>query len=333
MLSHDGKPGLAATYYKDRELKNELLTRVDEELCLDQSIDTGDYNAGSSDFSACWKGQITPDSSGEYSISIDGSRTTSYRIKIDGKVVTDAWDHIYGFPEARSLPISLKAGKSYNIEVEAWWSPYTYRGISLIWYKIDKKAMKMSRFLTRFSPTNFYPMIVKAPDDKQAEKMLKVLTDENRFWGEYVLPTISIDDPAFPDQNYWRGKIWAPTNYLAWLGLKNYSQAEKIRNDFADKSISLFMNNWNEQGVCCENYMFNGTPASDPHLVWGALLNLIGLESICDISDKGEVMLNSNFKGNVNISRLPIGGKLYDIEYKNGKGNLLLDGKIVKSVN
>jgi len=32
-----------------------------------------------------------------------------------------------------------------------------------------------------------------------------------------VIPSIAIDDPAFPDQDYWRGRIWGPMNYLVYL--------------------------------------------------------------------------------------------------------------------
>ena len=39
------------------------------------------------------------------------------------------------------------------------------------------------------------------------------------FWGEWALPSIARNDPAFGDQNYWRGRIWAPMNFLVYLAL------------------------------------------------------------------------------------------------------------------
>ena len=41
------------------------------------------------------------------------------------------------------------------------------------------------------------------------------------FWGEWVIPSIARNDPAFYDQNYWRGRIWGPMNFLVYLGLRN----------------------------------------------------------------------------------------------------------------
>ena len=50
--------------------------------------------------------------------------------------------------------------------------------------------------------------------------MEKHLLNPDEFWGEWVIPAIARDDPAFQDQNYWRGRIWGPMNYLVYLGLR-----------------------------------------------------------------------------------------------------------------
>ena len=77
--------------------------------------------------------------------------------------------------------------------------------------------------VTRLSPTNFYPMLAQAATPEQAKTMVeKHLMNQKEFWGEWVIPSIARDDPAFKDQNYWRGRIWGPMNYLVYLGLENY---------------------------------------------------------------------------------------------------------------
>ncbi len=132
----------------------------------------------------------------------------------------------------------------------------------------------------RLSPTNFYPMLAHAATPAQAKTMLeKHLLNPAEFWGEWVIPSIARNDPAFKDQNYWRGRIWGPMNYLVYLGLSNYDDAE-MRKQFAEKSYSLFLKEWREKGHVHENYnAILGTgddvSSSDRFYHWGALLGYV----------------------------------------------------------
>lgn len=132
----------------------------------------------------------------------------------------------------------------------------------------------------RLSPTNFYPLLAKVATPEQAKTMIEQhLLNPQEFWGEFVIPSIERDDPAFKDQNYWRGRIWGPMNYLVYLGLKNYGDAQ-VRKDFADKSYKLFEKEWKENGHVHENYNAmtgegDDVQSSDPFYHWGALLAYI----------------------------------------------------------
>jgi putative isomerase len=132
----------------------------------------------------------------------------------------------------------------------------------------------------RLSPTNFYPMLAHAATPDQAAAMIeKHLMNPKEFWGAWVIPSIERDDPAFNDQNYWRGRIWGPMNLLVYLGLANYEDA-KARSAFAEKSYELFLKEWKENGHVHENY--NATLGSgddvansDRFYHWGALLGYV----------------------------------------------------------
>jgi putative isomerase len=132
----------------------------------------------------------------------------------------------------------------------------------------------------RLSPTNFYPMMAKVATAEQAKTMVeKHLLNPDEFWGEYVIPSVERDDPAFKDQNYWRGRIWGPMNYLVYLGLLNYDDAE-VRKEFANKSYDLFLKEWKEKGHVHENYNAStgegdDVTSSDRFYHWGALLAYI----------------------------------------------------------
>ena len=122
--------------------------------------------------------------------------------------------------------------------------------------------------------------MAQAASAAQARTMIeKHLLNPHEFWGEWVIPSISRDDPAFKDQNYWRGRIWGPMNYLIYLGLENYDNAA-VRKEFAAKSFQLFAKEWQEKGHVHENYnAIAGTgddvTSSDRFYHWGALLGYV----------------------------------------------------------
>lgn len=135
-------------------------------------------------------------------------------------------------------------------------------------------------FSYRISPTNFYPLLARAATQTQAERMIaEHFYNPNEFWGQWILPSISRSDPAYPDQEYWRGRIWGPMNFLVYLGLLNYDLPH-ARKDLAEKSCQLFMKNWLEHGYVCENYCADTGEGgerltSDRYYHWGGLLGLI----------------------------------------------------------
>jgi putative isomerase len=142
------------------------------------------------------------------------------------------------------------------------------------------KDLRTGLFSPRLSPTNFYPMLAHAATADQAREMIdKHLLDPKQFWGEWVIPSISRDDRAFNDQNYWRGRIWGPMNYLVYLGLSNYDNPTG-RAELAQKSYRLFQKEWSEKGHVHENYnALTGTgddvASSDRFYHWGALLGYV----------------------------------------------------------
>jgi hypothetical protein len=78
------------------------------------------------------------------------------------------------------------------------------------------------RFSRRLSPENFYPLLAGLADEERTKRMMQTLLDPQKFWGEQALPSISRDDAAFSGKTIGRGAIWAPMNYLVYLGLKRY---------------------------------------------------------------------------------------------------------------
>jgi len=160
----------------------------------------------------------------------------------------------------------------YKSKLETLWSAEA--GIFL------NKDLHTGKFNTRLSPTNFYPMLAHVATPTQAQTMAtRRLLNPDEFWGEWVIPSIARDDRALKEQNYWRGRIWGPMNYLVYLGLRDYDLPQ-ARSQFADKSYALFLKEWKEHGHVHENYnaiLGSGDDVanSDRFYHWGALLGFI----------------------------------------------------------
>ena len=134
----------------------------------------------------------------------------------------------------------------------------------------------------RLSPTNFYPLLGRTATQEQAARMMADhFYNPAEFWGEWILPTIARDDPAYPDQEYWRGRVWGPTNFLAYLAIRQYD-LPAVRADLAEKSKDLFLKNWREHRYVAENYncetgQGGENNSSDRYYHWGGLLGFMAL--------------------------------------------------------
>ena len=91
------------------------------------------------------------------------------------------------------------------------------------------------------------------------------------------------DDSAYAEQHYWRGRIWAPMNYLVYLGLRRAELKDEAKI-LAEKSAALLLREWRECGHIHENYhadtgMGCGYDHSDRIYHWGVLLGLVALKN------------------------------------------------------
>lgn len=134
----------------------------------------------------------------------------------------------------------------------------------------------------RLSPCNFYPLLCDVVTKDQAERMVEEhFYNPEEFWGDYILPSIARYDPAYPEQDYWRGRIWAPMNFLVYMGLR-HKGLTKACDDLAEKSKKLLLLEWLDHGHVHENYCADtgqgcNVDNSDKFYHWGGLLSLIAL--------------------------------------------------------
>ncbi len=323
LVSTPDGPGLHADYFKGRNFDHLVHSEQDPDLNFNWTDKEPQTGLGKTEYSVRWSGNITTKDPAKFifkTYADDGMR-----VWVDGKEIIDDWK-IHGTNETDSAPIELAGGVAHPIKVEYFQAAgdATCR-LEVEQLDEDKPA---ETFYNRLSPLNFYPMMAGVPDATQAAQMRDVLFRSPKFDGDYMCPTISRDDPAFPLQGYWRGTIWGPTNYLLYQGLRRYC-TDAERNEYAKKSVALFMKNWNADGTCHENFNgITGEGRSDPHYSWGALMCLIGIEDLCDIEPDGKLRLNGASGVHVEIKNFRLGGKLYDLRVEPDHAQLVLDGKV-----
>jgi len=144
------------------------------------------------------------------------------------------------------------------------------------------KDLVTGKFSYRLSPTLFYPLLAKVPNQEQAIRMMKEhFYNPEEFWGEFIMPSIARNDAAYKDNIYWRGRIWAPMNFLVYLGIRNY-ELPNAKKDMVEKSKNLLLRSWIGENHIYENYNAEtgrGDDAgmSDKFYHWGALLGFIGI--------------------------------------------------------
>ncbi len=144
------------------------------------------------------------------------------------------------------------------------------------------KNLVTGTFSSHLAPTNFYPLLGEVATATQARRMVdEHLMNPDEFFGDWMIPSIARNDAAYADNTYWRGRIWAPMNFLVYLGLRNYDLPAAQRM-MADKSQRLLLNEWEGKRRVHENYnaetgVGDDVRNSDSFYSWGGLLGLIPL--------------------------------------------------------
>lgn len=166
----------------------------------------------------------------------------------------------------------------------------------------ENRRTDTGEFCARHSPMCFYPMLAGAATDAQAAVMIeRHLLNEEEFWGEWVLPSVPRNDPAYGEQHYWRGRVWAPLNFLVYLGLRRAGRAEAAR-ELAARSLRLFARNWRERRGLFENFsastgLGGDVTLCDPMYPWTGLLVLM------EQMERGLVPLPSILRPEVSAGR------------------------------
>ena len=136
-------------------------------------------------------------------------------------------------------------------------------------------------FSDRLSPTVFYPLLADVGPKKKSIRIVDYFYDPDKFYGTWMLPSTTRDDPSFSRQRYWKGAIWPPLNFLTYFSLRKAGYY-RASTELSDKSLNLFLDEWIRKGFVSENYSsIIGTGdasnlSSDRFHSWGTLFGIMG---------------------------------------------------------
>jgi len=117
----------------------------------------------------------------------------------------------------------------------------------------------------RVSPTMFYPLLAELGYKGRADHIVQHFYDPKEFYGDWMLPSTTRNDPLFPKQRYWKGAIWPPLNFLTYLSLRQAGYYGAAR-ELSDRSLNLILTEWNRKGYVSENYSsITGTGDDERH--------------------------------------------------------------------
>lgn len=190
-----------------------------------------------------------------------------------------------------------------------------------LWSEADGIYLNKSwsgEFDPTLSLTHFYPLMGGTMPTERQKRLMAHLLNEREFWGDYVVPNIARCDPSFPEQEYWRGRIWAPTNFLLGEGLQRAGELDAW-DELTRKGLNMFLNCWLTKGVVGENYnAITGEAAenesSDRFYHWGALFVYMAVERAVNFDEWRDRVTRRELPDWLdNIYNIPIGEGKVDV--------------------
>ena len=142
----------------------------------------------------------------------------------------------------------------------------------------------------------FWALIAECADKNRAERMIAYLSDENEFKTPHRVPALTRSHKAYSREGgYWRGGVWAPTNYMVLKGLDKYGKYD-LAHEIGAQTLDYVVDVFREHGTLFENYApeyvndgkpYKGTWAKPDFVGWSGLFPIsIMLEYVFGIKPK-----------------------------------------------
>ena len=100
----------------------------------------------------------------------------------------------------------------------------------------------------------FWSLLAGSVPPDATDRFIAHLENPGEFARVHRVPTLSADNPDFvPSGGYWRGAVWAPTNYMVLRGLTSYNK-DSLAYEIALNNLDNVVKVFNQTGTLWENY-------------------------------------------------------------------------------
>lgn len=215
----------------------------------------------------------------------------------------------------------------------------------------EKEGLYLNRYVTgkwaeNYGATSFYPLIAGAVDSQsKLTALINNLTNVKKFWGNYIVPTLSINNNEYgkkskPNNNghrsppflEYRGSIVPYVNYIIYHGLCRYG-LDEISGEVALKSAKLWVNNESDNVENYSVYLPSGKRyKSNEYLSSsGNMLAMIGIEELLDLEyfrndmKTNAIKFGTFVEGNHSLSNFKMLNKVYSIDINDLSTMLIID--------
>ncbi len=142
--------------------------------------------------------------------------------------------------------------------------------------KVDHSFQFMTRDLRRQEIIGFLPLWAEAAPKDRAEKLIKHLTNPDKFWRKYGVPTLAADDPWYsPYVDYcckWNGPVWLLWDYMVFHGLLNYGYHD-LAAELADKMLLAVTTQLSMNHNYWESFSPDNTVLDcPPNYIWDSIM-------------------------------------------------------------
>ena len=146
-------------------------------------------------------------------------------------------------------------------------------------YSVDKDDHSfffMSRDLKREEIIGFLPLWAHAVSDERAAVLIQKLTDPEKFWRKYGVPTLAADDDWYsPYVDYcckWNGPVWLLWDYMVFDGLNNYGYTD-LAKELSEKMLHAVILQLSKNHNFWESYSPDNEVLNCPsNYIWDAII-------------------------------------------------------------